>query len=163
MPGFSRQKKELSRGCESKVWITNERRRVEMIEHPVEIKQVSEREIWVGESRFYLGEDNILHDTIVGEQNETAATEMLKVIDKFFELVDRKMNIIIDLNKTGRPSSGARKTAQQVLQNEKIGKVAFFGLHPVARVIASFVIGNVTKKDIHFFKTEEEALAWLRE
>ncbi len=30
-----------------------------MKEKPIEIKQVCEREMWVGESRFYLGEDNI--------------------------------------------------------------------------------------------------------
>ena len=31
-----------------------------MEEGPVEVKQVSEREIWVGENRLYLDEDNVL-------------------------------------------------------------------------------------------------------
>ena len=29
-----------------------------------------DREIWVGKSRFYLGEDNIIYETVVGEQDE---------------------------------------------------------------------------------------------
>jgi len=35
-----------------------------MEEKPVEIRQVSEKEIWVGENRLYLGEDNILYETL---------------------------------------------------------------------------------------------------
>ncbi len=37
-----------------------------MEKNSVEVKQVSEREIWVGESRFYLGEDNINYITPFG-------------------------------------------------------------------------------------------------
>ncbi|MBE3140395.1 MAG: hypothetical protein IMZ53_07420 [Thermoplasmata archaeon] len=40
------------------------------MEKKVEVKQVSEREIWVGENRMYLGEDNILYITLVGEMDE---------------------------------------------------------------------------------------------
>ncbi|GAH16624.1 unnamed protein product [marine sediment metagenome] len=29
-----------------------------------------DREIWVGENRLYLSEDNILYETVVGEQDE---------------------------------------------------------------------------------------------
>jgi len=50
-----------------------------------------------------------------------------------------------------------------MLEHERTGKVALFGLNPVARVIASFVMGVTRKKDMRFFKTREEALAWLRE
>ncbi len=134
-----------------------------MEEKTIEIKQVSDREIWVGESRFYLGEDNILYETVVGEQNERTATEALKVVEKLYTMVDGKVNVLTDLNKAGTPSSGARKIGQKAFENENIGKVALFGLHPVARIIASFVIGVTRKKDIRFFKTREKALAWLKE
>jgi len=122
-----------------------------------------DREIWVGESRFYLGEDDILYETVVGEQNERMATEMRKVTNKLQNMVEGKMSVLIDLNKTGTPSSGARKIGQGAFENEKLRKIALFGLHPVARVIASFVIGVTRKRDIRFFKTREEAFAWLKE
>ena len=129
----------------------------------VEVKQVSEREMWVGESRFYLGEDNILYETVIGEQNARMATEMRKVTNKLLNMVEGKTDVLIDLNKAGTPSSEARKIGQEAFENEKIEKVALFGLHPIARVIASFVIGITRKKDMRFFKTREVALTWLKE
>ena len=133
-----------------------------MEEKPIDIRQVGEREIWVGESKFFLDEDNILYETVVGEQNERTATEMLKVTNKLQNMVEGKLNVLIDLNKAGTPSSEARKIGQEAFEDEKIGKIALFGLHPVARVIASFVMGVSRKKDMRFFKSKEEALAWLK-
>ena len=52
---------------------------------------------------------------------------------------------------------------QEAFEDEKIGKVALFGLHPVARVIASFVMGVTKKEDMRFFRTKEEALAWIKD
>ena len=46
---------------------------------------------------------------------------------------------------------------------EKIGKIAMFGMHPVARVVASFVMGVTNKEDMRFFKSKEDALLWLKE
>ena len=121
-----------------------------------------DREIWVGESRFYLGEDNILYETVVGEQDEKTAITMQEATDKLMNMVEGKVNLLIDLNKTGRPSPEARKKEQEAFEDERIRKVALFGLHPVAQVIASFVMGVTRKKDMRFFKTKEEALAWLK-
>ena len=133
-----------------------------MEEKPVEIKQVSEREIWLGESRFYLGEDDILYETIIGKQDEETVSTALEFHNKFKNMVEGKMKMLIDVNKAGQVSSGARKIGKETFEDEKVGKVALHGLHPVARVIASFVIGITRKKDLRFFKTREEALAWLK-
>ena len=135
-----------------------------MEEKPVEIKQVSEREIWVGEHRLYLGEDNISYITPFGGYiDEKRATEVSQASLRLMNTVQGKVNCLIDLNKAGQQSSGARKIWKEWSENEKTGKVALFGLHPVARVIASFVMGVTRKRDIRFFKTEKEALAWLKE
>ncbi len=50
-----------------------------------------------------------------------------------------------------------------MLEDKIFGKVALFGLHPVARVVASFFMGATKKKDMRFYKTRGEALAWLKE
>ena len=73
------------------------------------------------------------------------------------------MNVFIDLNKAGKGSPEARKIWKKLTENEKTGRVAFFGLHPVARVLASFTMGVSKNKDMRFFKTREEALEWLKE
>jgi hypothetical protein len=134
-----------------------------MEEKEVETKQVSEREFWVGKSRFYLGEDDILYETIVGKQDEKTTIAALEAHNRFKNMVEGKMKMLIDINKAGQPSSGARKIGRETFEDEKVGKVALFGLHPVARVIASFVMGVTRKKDMRFFKTKEQALAWLKE
>lgn len=122
-----------------------------------------DREIWVGENRLYLGEDNILHVIRVGEVDKEASTEITTSALKIANLVDGKVKILTDLNRAGKSSSEARKVYQKMLEHEKFNKVALWGLHSMARVIASFAMGVTKKRDIHFFKTKEEALAWLKE
>ncbi len=134
-----------------------------MEEKPVEIKQVSEREIWIGESRFYLGEDDILYETLVGKQDSETVIAMIEIHDKFMSLVEGNLNVLIDLNKTGQPTSQARKEGMERFEEKGYGKVALFGMHPVARVLASFVMGVSKKEDMHFFKSKEDALAWIKE
>ena len=129
----------------------------------VEIKQVSEREIWVGENRLYLGADNILYETLVGQHDLEMVIAIMGAHDKLESLVDGKMNILVDLNNTGTSTSEARKYTQDKLMTEEYGKIALFGMHPVARVIASFFMGDSKKKYLRFFKSKEEALAWLKE
>jgi hypothetical protein len=132
-------------------------------EKAVEIKQVSEREFWVGEHRSYLSEDNILHEIIVGDIDEKMTIELIKVGDKLRGIAQGEVDLLVDLNKAGKPTPEARRMGSKRFDKEGTRKVAIFGMNPVARVIASFVIGISKKKDIRFFKTEEEALTWLKE
>ena len=122
-----------------------------------------EREIWVGKNRLYLGEDNIQYLTISGEIDEEIEIRINEASLKLVNMVEGKVNTLIDLNKAGKTSAGARKRQKEISEHEKVGKIALFGLHPVARVIAAFVIGRSKKKDMRFFNTKEEALAWLKE
>ena len=122
-----------------------------------------DREIWIGENRMYLGEDNILYVTVVGDIDEKTAIAMKEADRKFKNLAEEKFDVLGDLNKAGKPSPEARNIWKGMTEDDKTGKVALFGLHPVARVIASFFMGLSRKKDMRFFKTKEEALAWLKE
>ena len=134
-----------------------------MEEKPVEIKQVSERESWVGENRLYLDEDNVLCVTNVGEIDEKIAIEIKEAVLKLMNMVEGKVHTLTDLNKAGKTASQARKVFQELAEHEKQGKNAFYGMHPVARVLASFFMGASKKKGMRFFKTKEKALAWLKE
>ncbi|MCX6233314.1 MAG: STAS/SEC14 domain-containing protein [Bacteroidetes bacterium] len=134
-----------------------------MEQKQVEVKQISEREFWVGESRWYLGEDDMLYFTDVGECDEEKVIACKKVYLKFINMVEGKVSLLVDVNKAGKQSPEARKIWKELSEHEKTAKIALFGLHPVARVIASFVMGISKNKDMRFFKTKEEALAWLKE
>lgn len=128
-------------------------------ENKVEIRQISDKEIWIGENRYYLDEDNILYITPVGKLDEKIALAVKEACLKLMNMVEGKIKVFVDLNKAGEHSSKARKIVREISENEKVGKTAVFGIHPVARVIAS--IGM--REDMCFFKTKEEALAWLKE
>jgi len=122
-----------------------------------------DREILVGENRLYLGEDNILYATMVGTQDVKMVIALKEANDKLMNMIEGRVNTLIDLSQAGKPSPESRKVGREMLESEKNGKVAFWGLHPVARVIASFMMGVTRKRDMRVFKTKQEALAWLRE
>ena len=123
----------------------------------------NEREIWVGENRIYLDENNILTYINVGEMDEETARKSCDAMLTLRNMGKGKVHFFIDLNKGGKSSIKARKILQEFTQKEVYGKLAFYGLNPVARVLASFFMEITQKKDMRFFKTKEEAFAWLKE
>jgi hypothetical protein len=123
----------------------------------------NEREILIGENRISLEENNMVRLIIIGEIDEEIANRINEASLKLVNMVEGKVNVLIDLNKTGKTSTAARKKQKEISELEKWRKIALFGLHPVARVLAAFYIGISRNKNQRFFKTEEEALKWLKE
>ncbi len=117
----------------------------------------------VGENRFILSDDNILCIISAGDIEDYHMTQIKEVMFNLLEINVGKTNILIDLNRAGKPSAKARREFSNILETEKVGNVAVFGTHPVARVMASFVMGITKKKNMCFFKSKEEALTWLKE
>lgn len=128
-----------------------------------EIKQISESEFWVGENRYYFDKDNILYINAIGELNEELAKVVLKAHTKLTNKVEGKVFLLVDLNKAGKPSANARKIILEITDSEKCEKSAFFGMHPVARMVASFTIGISKNKKMQFFKNVLEARNWLKQ
>ena len=121
------------------------------------------REILVGENRIYLDEDNILNYINIGEMDEEIARESCDAMLKLRNMGEGKVHFFIDLNKGGKTSTKARKILQEFTQKGVYGKLALCGLNPVARVLAAFFMGITQKNNMRFFKTKEEALAWLKD
>jgi hypothetical protein len=122
-----------------------------------------DREVKLGESRIYLGEGNILYADIVGGLTDDMALPLKEGILRLMNMKEGRVNVLADLNRAGKPSAEVRKRGREVAEDEKTGKVAMFGMHPVARVIASFWMGMAQSEKMRFFKTRDEALSWLKE
>ena len=122
-----------------------------------------DREIWVGENRFYLVEDDIMYVETSGNYDLKGSFELRDAFLKLLHDVEGKVNIIVDNSRGGKPSQEARKVFAVMMEDERCGKIAVVGLNPVARVIASFVLGSSKNKNTKIFKTKEEALAWVKE
>ena len=117
-----------------------------------------DREILVGENRFYLGEDDIMYVELAGDYNVENALSLRDAYLKLLRAVEGKVNIFVDNSRSGKPSQEARKIFAEMIEHEQCGKIAVFGLSPVSRVIASFVLGSSKNKNTYIFKTKEEAL-----
>jgi len=126
-----------------------------------------EREIWVEGSRIYLGEANIIYVTAAGPPDESpdekTAIANMEATVKLASMVEGKVKLLVDITKAGQQSAETRKVWKEYTESEKFGKFALVGLHPVAQVVASFVMGACKKKDMRFFKTKQAALVWLKE
>ena len=122
-----------------------------------------DREIWVGENRYYLSEDNILHITNVGPLDTEQAAAVREALMKLKSMSKGKMDVLVDLNQAGQASSKAREIFKGMSEDENVEHVAIFGAHPVAKVLASFFMGASKNRNIRFFKIKEEALEWLKE
>ncbi len=121
------------------------------------------REIRIGEHRLSLGEDNILRVTLVGDTDGAEAAAIKDADNQLKRDIEGKVGVLVDLNKAGKQSTEARLTFRELTEDVRTGRVAMHGMHPVARVIAAFVTGITRKKDFRFFKTADEAVAWLSE
>jgi hypothetical protein len=116
--------------------------------------------IQVAQHIFYV-EDNILYVISNGDTDDEAAIRIKEVIFEFFK-PRNKTNIFVDMNNFGKITTEARRTAKEVMNNEKTGNIAFVGAHPVARVISEFLMMVSGNKRSRFFSDEEEALVWLK-
>jgi len=129
----------------------------------IEIKQVSEKEFWIGKNKASLIEKNIIYVIAVGEVTTELAIAQVEGLNKLEALADGPVNYLIDLSDAGKSSPEARKIWEKIGGNVTTSKLALFGLNSVARMLASFVMGISGKSNQRFFKTKEEALRWLRE
>ena len=120
-----------------------------------------DKETWAGENRFHLGEDDIMYVELVGKYDFPSALALREAYLKMLRNVNGKVNIFVDNSRSSKPSQEARNIFAKMIEHEQCGKIAVFGLNPVTRVIASFVLGK--RKNTEIFKTKEEALLWLKE
>lgn len=125
------------------------------------ISQISENEYSVGTNKTFLIENNIIFTIASGEQTDELATKQKEVCNLLSKQIDGGLFYLIDVNACGKNSPVARKIWHQLSEEEKTVGVAVFGIHPVAKVIAAFVIGLSRKNNMKFFRTKQESMDWI--
>ena len=129
----------------------------------LELEQVGEYEFRVGQNIIKVLDDNILYIESVGEQTDELANVIRAQYKRIYSLFPGKVKQLVNINKSGKSTIAARDMYKEMSRDELTEKMAVYGAHPVARVLAAFVIGVSGMKETRFFKTEEEALGWLKE
>jgi len=125
------------------------------------IRQISENEYVVGNNVTSLIEQNIVYVVAHGDQSDKLAIAQSQINHKLANMAGDKISCLIDLNHCGKSSPKARNVWRSLCEEEITKKVAIFGMHPVASVLAAFVMRVTKSNNQQFFKTKEEALDWL--
>jgi hypothetical protein len=126
-----------------------------------EWKQVNDTEFLLGENRIRLIYNKIIYIEVVGEQTDEHARLIRENYARLLVLANGRIKQLVNLNKSGKSSSLCRAVFRELNDESVSEKVAVYGLHPVAKVLASFVIGFQQHRNIRFFTDEKEALKWL--
>ena len=121
-----------------------------------------DREIKVGKNTLYLGEDNILHQILVGRLDKDLTTIMHQASVKLRNIVDGKVDMLINIDKVKAVSPEATEMGLTSVIDEKVGKVAIVGMNPLVPALLSPFMGAVRKRNVAFFKIEEAAMQWLK-
>ncbi len=121
------------------------------------------RTVMVGDCTIHLGDDDVFYITIIGEVDEEIAIRFMNTFEEIYKKFGKKKRcVFVDNNNAGKISSKARKVFSKLEYEENTDKVAIFGLHAVAKVLATFFMGITQKREIRFFNNKEEALLWLK-
>ncbi len=117
------------------------------------------------DNKVYIDTDNNIYCVIAkGVQTAEIANAHYYIIEKLFRNKSEKFSFFIDVNDCDKNYPEARKMWKYLIEHPKTKKVVVFGTHPVAKMIAHFVIGTLIKKEkIRFCESKEEGLTWLKE
>ena len=126
-------------------------------------EKINDTEYVMGENKTSLIKNNIIYVVAKGEQTLGHALSYKDICESLSSLVNGQINYLIDLNDCGKNAPEARNIWKELSKDKNTHKVGLFGLNPVTRIIASFVIGTYEKKNMLFFKTKEDAMAWILE
>ena len=101
---------------------------------------------------------------VIGAIDDEMAVQFKEKSLCLYAKFDGPIRVLVDLNKAGKQTTLARNVWTDLCnQGERPVKVALWGLHPVAKLLASFYIGLSGNKKCKFFSTKEAAMKWLKE
>lgn len=121
------------------------------------------KEIPVGPNVVRVDDSNTIHIIMCGETDYELAKGISDACDELVAMVNGKVNVLVDLNKAGKATPEARHEGKRRMNPDRSIKIAYFGLHPVAKVLATIMILFAKHKGMRFFNSEEEARKWLAE
>lgn len=120
---------------------------------------MGEFEVWVDQYGFICAK-------IIGSHDQQQAEIIISKMNELIQQKQKTGHLLIDMTKTGRPTSKARKLhAENIkLQSEFFRKAALYGASVLNRVMANFIIKASGKgKKVRYFSTKEEAVKWLNQ
>lgn len=117
-------------------------------------------------NRVFLDEAGFIRVIFEGDLNYDSVervTQQLEPLISAFHQQNKPALVLIDITKVGKQDSGARKAGQEGLKRLKYDKFAICGGDFFVRNIAGILVKGIGKTDtVKFFKTQDEAIGWLK-
>jgi hypothetical protein len=110
----------------------------------------------------YSDEHEVLYLKINGELSAAEIEELMPIIRKAFDGKEHR-RMLIDV--TNNPAKTLSKEVRDSFKNQDVSnfeKAAIIGASPVTHMISKVVLAIIGSKKSKFFKTETEALVWLK-
>lgn len=110
--------------------------------------------------------DGILHSLFVGDIDGAAIEEFKQNVAPYLETAttENQLHFVADASQEGKWDFDARQAFTKYFDDQRLGHVAVVSANRFTRVISTFMVKATGRGDtVHFFATEEEAIAWLKE
>ena len=125
--------------------------------------EIRNNEMRIGDKMtLFLDQDNILNSVPFGDISMETVLEANTIMHQLTPDIKGRMLVLVDLNRAGKQSVEVRKTWDE-MSEEHNASVALFGMHYVAKTLATFFMHFTKNKNIRFFSKKDEAVAWLKE
>lgn len=110
--------------------------------------------------------DGFIYVEYTGDQTGESVLTTVGDLNKLIEEAKSKKRsalVICDINQVTKHDSGARKVGQDSLRTLRYDKFAICGGDFFTRNIVGILVKGINKTDtVKFFKTQEEAVGWLK-
>ncbi len=127
-----------------------------------EIRNVKENQLWlVSNNKVILNEGKVVHIVVNGPQNHEIATAHFKLHQQIASMPGGKVSYLVILDEAGKFFPEARKIWNEIGNRADTRKIAFLGSHPVAKVLADFLMIGAEKPKLQYFDDKQSALEWL--
>jgi len=128
-----------------------------------EMQNLEKTEFQVAGDTIFLRDSTTIQVVARGLQTLEMACEIKGICLELASRMNGKCSYLINLNACGKNEPGAREIWKELSSHETTHKAATFGMNPVAKVIANFVIGRHKGNNLRFFGSEKNAFDWLRD
>jgi len=110
--------------------------------------------------------DGLIYVEYIGDQSGESVALAVGDLNKLIEEAKSKNKsafVVCDISRVAKHNAGARKVGQEALNTLGYDKFAICGGDFFVRSIAGILVKGIGKTDtVKFFKTQEEAVRWLK-
>ena len=120
-----------------------------------------------GVNKTFINNSGVIETHFIGLQTKETLLAVRKEYEKLIAMLQsqqKKVCLLVDVDKVAKTDSGARATAVGILRDMPFSKVAVFGGDIIMRTVAKLIIAATERfVAIHYFSSREEAEKWLKE